>query len=410
MFPIKRFSLADLGKDSVIYMGAAGITIATQVLAIPVMLSHLTFEIYGKVGLFQASVALLTMLFPAGFENAVSRSIFEDHESLSKEVLGTAVIWVALSGAACFFLVILFSEKILFLPEQALMLAVISAVLQIYVSLTLIQFQMRSEATKFFILSVVNSVGALLFLVIGISSLGEYARYYSPVVAAAATFCIYVFFMGAQHFSLATSKIGRAYCLRVGTPLLPHSALNSATIYADRFILNAFAYDLLLGVYTLISQIFAMVQTMYASIGNAYTPWIYKRLRDKQVPDFRILFSMIMLLGAGLMLALSALQTILLGLVDASFHEIVSLLPLIAIWGALEFAVFLILPTLFYLKWGRLISAITFMGLTAKLTGLILLIYLSAIDLSILLMLAIGSSLLRLILLWIAKAVGYARA
>jgi O-antigen/teichoic acid export membrane protein len=327
------------------------------------MLKVISIESYGEVGLYLGLVAIFTAILPISSENAIARSVFEENKNLNQQVFETATTVVLVM----FFLILVVVWSLSgWLTESlfiVILLALVSSVLQVFINFILAQLQMRQEVVNYFLVCVLQATLIAALTIYWLPTLGVWARYVSPVVSiliVLISYCVLTKFRYA-YFKLGVA--GWGYVRNVGLPLAPHSLVGVSVNYIDRFVLKFLGYEVLLGFYTLSSQLLNAIQAALSSLNNAYTPWLFGRINENREPDYK---SIVLILGL-LCLAMTLLLSWLIPLVPPnSYSIVVNSLYLISIYIFFEGVYYLISPILYYKKLGAKISVISLISATAR--------------------------------------------
>jgi len=337
--------------------------IGMQLIMIPILLSFISIEDYGVVGLYLGLVALFSMLLPMSSENALARSVFEKNKDLNQQVFETAIATIFTISSLSLVIILsikgLLTEPLYFI----FLLALITSVLQAFVNLILVQLQMREKVVNYFFISVSQAILILLLTTYWLPTIGVWARYVSPIISLFVILFLYCALTNSKYVYFKPGIHGWYYIRKVGLPLAPHSLMNVSSMYIDRFFLKLFNHDVLLGFYTIASQLINAVGASLSSINNAYTPWLFKKLSKDKSLNF---------IGLSVILAIACflLTLFLIWVVpfipSGKYSVVLDSLYLIPIYIFFEGVYYLICPLLFYKKQGFSISAVTFFSAVSK--------------------------------------------
>lgn len=330
---------------------------------IPILLKSISIEDYGIVGLYLGLVAIFTAILPMSAENAVARSVFEADKILNRQVFETAIAVVIMMFLLSLIFILLLRGLLTEPLFNISLLALITSVLQVFVNLILVQLQMREEVVSYFLISVVQAILILGLTIYWLPTLGVWARYTSPVISILVVLVSYCCLTNFKYVYFKVGLAGWDYVRKVGLPLVPHSLLNVSSLYIDRFFLKFFNYDVLLGFYTISSQLINAVGGALSSVNNAYTPWMFNRLEQDKSLNF-IVIIVILALVCSFMVLLTIWVSPLIPV--GKYSAIVDSLYLIPIYVFFESTYYLTCPLLYFKKLGSSISTATFVSAVTK--------------------------------------------
>jgi O-antigen/teichoic acid export membrane protein len=330
---------------------------------IPILLKSINIEDYGIVGLYLGLVAIFTAILPMSAENALARSVFEADKILNRQVFETAIAVVIMMFLLSLTFIVLLRGWLTGPLFNISLLALISSVLQVFVNLILVQLQMREEVISYFLISVVQAILILGLTIYWLPTLGVWARYTSPIISLLVVLASYCALTNFKYVYFKAGFVGWDYVRKVGLPLTPHSLLNVSSLYIDRFFLKFFNYDILLGFYTISSQLINAVGGALSSVNNAYTPWVFNRLeQDKSLNFFGIIVILALVCFFMVLLTMWVSPLIPVG----KYSVIVDSLYLIPIYVFFESTYYLTCPLLYFKKLGSSISTATFVSAVTK--------------------------------------------
>ena len=330
---------------------------------IPILLKSISIEDYGIVGLYLGLVAIFTAILPMSAENALARSVFEANKILNRQVFETAIAVVIMMFLLSLIFILLLRGWLTESLYIISLLALISSVLQVFVNLILVQLQMREEVVSYFLISVLQAILIVGLTIYWLPTLGVWARYTSPVISLLVVLISYCVLTNCKYVYFKVGMSGWDYVRKVGLPLAPHSLLNVSSLYIDRFCLKFFNYGVLLGYYTIASQLINAVGGALSSVNNAYTPWVFNRLNQDKSLNY-IGFIVILALVCFLMVLLTMWVTPFIHV--GKYSVIVDSLYLIPIYFFFESTYYLTCPLLYFKKLGSSISTVTFVTAVTK--------------------------------------------
>lgn len=393
--------MASLASKASLYACSTAIGIFAQLIMIPILLNALSIESYGEVGLYLGLTAIFTAILPVSSENAIARSVFEEDQNLNQQVFETGNTIVVVT----FFLILMITWFLRYWLTEALsnvvLLAAFSSVLQVVLNFILVQLQMREEVIKYFLISVCHATFTVALTIYWLPTLDVFARYFAPIVSSFVVLILYCAITECRYVYFKLGVAGWDYVRRVGIPLAPHSLVGVSANYLDRFVLKFLGYDVLLGFYTLSSQLVNAVQAALSAVNNAYTPWIFAKIRENRAPQLRSTILILFSLCAGLILFLSWLVPLV---PPNKYSVVLNSLFLVPFYIFFEGSYYLVAPILYFNKLGTKISTISL--ITAAVRVGLLFIYLYNYEPSlegVLVTLVVASSVKAMITIWAAR-------
>ena len=355
--------MASLVSKSSLYGMSTICNIGMQLVMIPILLKSISIEDYGIVGLYLGLVAIFTAILPMSSENALARSVFEVNKDLNRQVFETATAVVIMIFLVSLIFILLLRGWLTESLYIISLLALVSSVLQVFTNFILVQLQMREEVVSYFLISVFQAILIVGLTIYWLPTWGVWARYTSPLISLLVVLVSYCVLTKCKYVYFKVGMAGWDYVRNVGLPLAPHSLLNVLSLYIDRFFLKLFNYEVLLGFYTISSQLINAVGGALSSINNAYTPWVFKRLdQDKSLNFISIIVILALICFFMVLLTMRVTPFIPVG----KYSVIVDSLYLIPIYVFFESTYYLTCPLLYFKKLGSSISKVTFASAVTK--------------------------------------------
>jgi O-antigen/teichoic acid export membrane protein len=287
-----------LFKDSAVYLTANIINAVIPFALLPILTRYLSPDKYGEVAMFQTLLAFLGALVGLETCSAVSRKYFDEgvtnkelseYIAVSLQVIlvsGTLLLLVILAGGGVL-------ANVFKLNTVFMCYAVITAVATACLQLRLTQWQVRKKAKQFGafqnLQSLINMIISLI-LVVGMK-MGASGRIMAQVWTA-------VLFALIAICSLQTDGLLRfiswkpSYmkdALSYGVPLVPHSigiillSMIDRVIIADKIGIGE------AGIYMVAVQLSMGLYLLFASLNNAYSPWLFMKLTTNNAREKRMI-------------------------------------------------------------------------------------------------------------------------
>ena len=156
-----------------------------------------------------------------------------------------------------------------------------------------------------FVMTGVN-VGSSLFLCYTLMSANRAdARILGTCMGAVLT-ASYILLSQRRKAKLVQNREADRYALKLGLPLIPHQLSVSLLSQCDRIMIQAMVGNSQAGIYGLAVNITMVISVILSSVDNAWTPWFYRLLREKEYGELKkknnLLVVLFMILTSGSLL------------------------------------------------------------------------------------------------------------
>lgn len=156
-----------------------------------------------------------------------------------------------------------------------------------------------------FVMTGVN-VGSSLFLCYTLMSANRAdARILGTCMGAVLT-ASYIILSQRRKAKLVQNREADRYALKLGLPLIPHQLSVSLLSQCDRIMIQAMVGNSQAGIYGLAVNITMVISVILSSVDNAWTPWFYRLLREKEYGELKkknnLLVVLFMILTSGSLL------------------------------------------------------------------------------------------------------------
>jgi len=269
-----------------IYALSSVINSAVSFFLLPVFTKYLAPEQYGQLGIFMATISLLTPVVGISSYGAIQAEYFK----LKKDELASYIYTALLISFAVAVLITILSWPLspVIVPKLGMSLAWIISIIwivlfsiigQIYLVLT----QSQSKPINYAVFSLTQAllnIGLGLFFVVDLKW-GWQGRGVSLLITS--------FFFGIVALTLLSftgflkptyNKAFRKDLFRFGLPLIPHATGAFVLDFADRFFIKNLVNDHELGIYNVGYQIASILIFLDFAFIQVYTPVLYKYLSD----------------------------------------------------------------------------------------------------------------------------------
>ena len=270
-------------KNTVYYTAGNFITKAVNLILLPLYTSYLSPSEYGIVNSMQVIISILIIFFTLGLERAIYRLYFDYKSDESRKIfLGTVSISIAIiSVFVCGGLFLLNNpigeiyKSIDFYPYYSY--AILTALFMTYELVPKISLQVKEQANKYLLLSLIILVFRVLPIIWQVVYLktGAVGMLKGAMLGNAATlvFLIPITFKHISfYFSFKVLKSTLRYCL----PFIPMIVSAWVVNMSDRIFIERYFSTYDVGIYSLGYRIGQLVQFLSISILMAYNPFFYK--------------------------------------------------------------------------------------------------------------------------------------
>jgi O-antigen/teichoic acid export membrane protein len=253
---------------------------------LPFLTRVLDPDAYGKIAMFQFSIAGLGAFTGLSVHGAVSVNYFKGKKDTFPQFVGNCFFILIISSVATGMLVFGFLGYfmgITGLGKHWLFLAVAVSTAQFVITIRLVIWQIRGDSFRYgvfqILLSLLNaSISVFLVLII---KWGEVGRIWG--ISASVFFFSLVSFYTLWRSGWIQLKWNRKFmkeALLWGIPLIPHVVGGLFMILADRFIIT---WQLGLehtGIYYVAVQFASPILMFGTSFNGAFRPWLYDKLAN----------------------------------------------------------------------------------------------------------------------------------
>lgn len=165
------------------------------------------------------------------------------------------------------------------------------------------RFEYTYKRLVFFTLSksALNPVIGILF--VSLSSQKDIARVFSIViieVVFGGLIFVYQFYKGRTFFS----KKYWSYGIKLAIPMLPHYLSGMILNQGDRIMIDYFVGRSSVALYGLAHSIGMIAQIFIGAVNNAMTPWLYRKIEEKNTKEIRKTTTLLVLFIAGITIIL----------------------------------------------------------------------------------------------------------
>lgn len=277
-------------KNTSVYFISNILNASIPFILLPILTRYLTPDEYGQVAMFQVLTAGLLGFIGVNTVGAAARKYFDDSNIEEVKIYNFNCFYILLfSSIICLIVIGMFGKHIaqqLSIPLIWLYWAVLFCVATFIIQFRLTQWQVRELPKKYGVLqvslSLTNFLLALLFVIFLLK--GAEGRVLSLILSVFMLSVISLFSLYKEQV-IEFSKINIKYIkesLIFGFPLIPHIFGTFLLTSMDRVFITKDVGLEEAGIYMLAFQLSMGLQVVFDAINKAYTPFLYKKLKENE--------------------------------------------------------------------------------------------------------------------------------
>lgn len=316
--------MGNVAKNSSLYLLSTVALKATSFLLLPFYSYLITPDVYGRVFVANALMTFLSMLMPMALNSSVHRYFFECKSLKEERLLYSTVVWAAtvfvVIFASAMLIPIKFWSGVFEIPSLYILIATLSATLQVYYSIITSYLYAKQQAKAISIVTIIVGVVQIVVQLILVINMEDKAMalLLTFLINSSVSFCVFLYFSRQYlYFGFDFSRI-KQY-LVFGLSQLPSDVSSKVVSLMDRFILNKFVNAAAVGLYGIGYSLASIPTIIFQSINQALvpdvfqefgknTPQAYKKAADKVGITFTLLtmlFSFLIVFSNHIILVLS---------------------------------------------------------------------------------------------------------
>lgn len=366
---IRKLKQSVLIKNTFIYallqLGNKGIPF----LLLPILTRYLSTDDYGMIAMYTNLVGVAAIFVGLSIPGAVGVNYFHLDKEQLRRYIGNAVNILLLSTAVVLLLITLFQKSVterIDFPMAWVYIAVAAALMQSITDINLVLWRSQQRAAPFALYEIAQTIVniSISLILVVVLEYGWEGRMTAIAVTTIVFGGISLFFVTRRgYFTFDKSAVYVKDILKFGVPLIPHQLGLWIRSGVDVFLISAIAGIAQTGLYVVGYQLGAIVGMMAHAFNNAYSPYLYNKLKDINDEDKRKLvvftyayFFGIFIMAIGLSAFFAFLMPFFLGESFQGSEEFI-------IWIAVAFSFhgmyLMVVNYIFYVKKNHWISVIT---------------------------------------------------
>lgn len=280
---VKRLAISNLVKTTGIYTIAKVINASIPFLLLPILTSYLSPTDYGIISMITTTVAFVTPFVTLNMDSAIVRRYYYKEGSIAKYI-GTCLEIVFIICLLVSLLFAMFGDilgHLVSLPNYVVWLIPIYCVFQFLKTVVLYNWQVKDQAIKFGVFSIIATlleVSIAIFLIVGLG----YDWKGRAISLMSSSFILSVFAIlylkRKKMLSLSYTKEYSRHATKYGLGLIPHALGASMMVLANNFFITNMVSVEETGLYGVASSLSGLLSFITLSFNNAYVPWLFKNL------------------------------------------------------------------------------------------------------------------------------------
>jgi O-antigen/teichoic acid export membrane protein len=358
-----------LSSNILIYGGTNVIKSLVPFLMLPILTLYLSVEDYGVLSLVEVSILFLAPFISLNINSAINIEFYKLNKVDLKQYITNAIFLSFIVLFICLFLVFLFQSfilKALGLSSDLILWLPIFAFLRIISSVVLGLYQVSDNAKKFayftFFQTFIDFV--LSYLLVVFYKFGYLGRLEGIYIALSISTILGIYILQKQqYFSFKIVTKYSKEILSYGVPLIPHVLGGVVLAMSDRYFISYFIDNEQVGYYSVAYQISALMLLVGVSVNQAWSPMLFRYLKDIHLNQDKIkkitfiLFGLFLIAGISIYFLSDFIFSLL---VDEKFYQAKEYFPYLLIGFVFQSFYYLITNYLFFYKKTVLLAKLTF--------------------------------------------------
>ncbi len=357
-----------LSKNIFIYGGTNALKSLVPLLMLPILTTYLSLSDFGTLSLVETTILFVTPFVLLNINGAINVEYFKVKHNILKEYVTNALLLSLISSLIVLSIFLLFQKNlssVLKIDENILIWIVIFATLRIITSVVLGLYRSRQEPFKFALYTISQTIVdfTLSYILVVIYQNGYIGRLEGIYISffIFSTMGVYVLYK-MDYLTKPTFKYTKDI-LNFGVPLIPHAIGGTIIAMSDRYFISYFVGNEAVGLYTIAYQLSALMLLVSLSVNQAWSPMLFKLLKDKNMQTVYkftfYLFLLFIVTGVCIYIAKDLLFYIL---VDEKFFMAKEYFLWLLIGFMFQSFYFLVTNVLFYEKKTKLLAMMTISG------------------------------------------------
>lgn len=254
-------------------------------LTIPIFTRLLSTSDYGLVSLYNTWVSIFSIFIGLSMSESIRRAKYDfndDYDGFTSSVSFLSVL-IFLIYFIVFYVIGDEIVQLTSLPTKLFFIMLIQSYFSFITDLTITKFRFQYKYKTVSIINILTailSVGLSIFLIINIynedSYLGKIYGSAIPLTVTGFGFLIYILLKGKKFVNIDYWK----YAILLSSPLILHNLSNMLNNQFDRIIINQYAGESAVGVYSFAYNVGSIVTVIAVSLSQAWLPWFFEKYNN----------------------------------------------------------------------------------------------------------------------------------
>lgn len=256
-------------------------------LTIPLYTRLMSTSDYGIYNTYTAYVSILTFIMSMGMDPTLKNAEY-DYRNSKSTYLSTVYLLTFIPFFFCIIVILLFGEKtveLFKLDKPVLLLLVVQAEMAAILNIYNIKLSLNYASKNYLKIALFNTVCSIILSVLLMLTVLEENRYLGRIIGAVVPLAIVGIMIILKKVIFGKQKkfdFGMAgYALRLGLPLIPHLVSQIINSQFDRIMISSLVGYSEAGIYSFTYNIAIILQIIYQSLDNVWSPWFFKQMDAK---------------------------------------------------------------------------------------------------------------------------------
>jgi len=357
-----------LSKNIIIYGGTNALKSLVPLLMLPILTVYLSLEDFGILSLIETTILFIVPFILLNINAAINVEYFKLEHSELRLYITNALSISFISFSLFLVIFYIFNDllsNLLNINKNLIILIVVFSFLRVISTVVLGLYQVRQEAKKFAIYTLFQTLldFTLSYMFVVLFKLGYIGRFGGTYISFFIVSILGIYILYKMDYLSKLSFIYTKDILNFGIPLIPHALSGTIIAMSDRYFISYFIGNSEVGLYTIAYQISALMLLIGMSVNQAWSPILFKFLKDKDIVQiYKYTFALFILFLISV-IVIYFLKDILFHIfVDGKFYKAKDYFGYLLLGFLFQSLYFLVTNVLFFEKRTKLLATMTFSG------------------------------------------------
>lgn len=357
-----------LSKNIIIYGGTNALKSLVPLLMLPILTAYLSVKDFGILSLVETTILFITPFILLNINAAINVEYFKLEHSKLRLYITNALFISFISFSLFLVIFYIFNDllsNLLNINKNLIVLIVVFSFLRVTSTVVLGLHQVRQEAKQFALYTLFQTLidFTLSYLFVVLFKFGYIGRLEGTYLSF---FIVSIAGLYTLYKMDYLSKVSFTYTkdiLNFGIPLIPHAISGTVMAMSDRYFISYFVGNSEVGLYTIAYQISALMLLVGLSVNQAWSPMLFKLLKEKnivQIYKYTFYLFLLFIISA---ISIYFFKDILFYIfVDEKFYNAKEYFGYLLLGFLFQSLYFLVTNILFFEKRTKLLASMTFLG------------------------------------------------